>query len=226
MRRRQHDTIQRASSTRAIYIDFECLKTKPHSTPKLLGITTGDSEAVDQLLVDPALSDASRANRRCSVVDLGTAVREPVERGESEERLIVGWSLFDGDVAKRANPELADRIDALHRNAIHTARPWRQGIHPSFRIQPEDEYAPTHTLDKYAVLARYRGAGMLADATPARWLRHLQQQLNARGRYWGITAETKRDWHDLLEYNRHDCLPLRGSAAELISCAVTPAVHA
>jgi hypothetical protein len=35
------------------------------------------------------------------------------------------------------------------------------------------------------------------------------KRLKATGRYRAITAEAKRDWHKLLEYNRHDCLALR-----------------
>ena len=219
------NTVTSAEAHRAIYIDFECLQTTPHPTPEVLGVlgpaafdTAQAREAgrygsgtpeFEQLLVDPRLAPARVANRRCRVVDAATAVLQLVERAESEGRLIVGWSFFDREVAKRANPALAGRIDALYRNAIQTARPWRQWIHPTFRIQREDQYAPKHTLDKYAVLAGYAEARLLIDAEPAQWIRRALEQLARRGRYRAITAQAKRDWHKLLEYNRHDCLALR-----------------
>ena len=50
----------------------------------------------------------------------------------------------------------------------------------------------------------------LEDATPARWIRHTLRQLEANdGRYRRTTPEAKRDWHQVLDYNRHDLLALR-----------------
>ena len=52
-------------------------------------------------------------------------------------------------------------------------------------------------------VAKFRGA------TPAKWIRHVLKQVEARGHYRRITRQAKRDWHALLEYNLHDCLALR-----------------
>ena len=200
-----HDEAQRA-----IYIDFECLMTKPHSTPELLGLLTGDAEVIEQLIVDPHLAPASVANRRCRVADLASAIEDLVQLAERQDRAIVGWSFFDRDVAMRACPAVAGRLASRYRNAIQAARPWRQWLHPHFDIVREDEHAPKHTLDKYARLAQYPHALALATAQPARWIRHTLQQLKTNGgRYRGTTKKTKRDWHTVLEYNRHDCLALR-----------------
>ena len=194
---------------RAIYIDFECLTTKPHSTPELLGLLT-DADAIEQLLVDPCLAPACVANKRCRVADLASAVEDLVELAERQDRVIVGWSFFDRDVATRACPTAAGRLASRYRNAIPTARRWRQWIHPGFPIVREDAHAAKHTLDQYARLAQYPHALALATAQPARWIRHTLQQLEAtEGRYRRTTTQTKRDWHKVLEYNRHDCLALR-----------------
>jgi hypothetical protein len=95
-------------------------------------------------------------------------------------------------------------------NALHLARPWRSTIHPDFPIKRKGPFDPKHTLDKYAILAGYANVARLQHAEPAKWIRHTLDQLKAAdGRYRQTTHETKRDWHRLLEYNRHDCLALR-----------------
>ena len=82
-------------------------------------------------------------------------------------------------------------------------------IYPGFHIARDDDFAPKHTLDKYARLARYPHAKALVGATPAKWIRRVLQQLQSRGGRWQLTKQAKRDWDHLLEYNRHDLLALR-----------------
>jgi hypothetical protein len=128
-------------------------------------------------------------------------------RQQAQERRIVGWSFFDRDRLIDACPDRKADINALYVNALHVARRWRQAIYPRFPIEREDPFAPKHTLDKYATLAGYQGAAAFQNATPAKWIRHTLDQLEAtNGHYRQTTKQTKRDWHDLLEYNRHDCL--------------------
>ena len=119
---------------RAIYIDFECLMTEPHPKPELLGVLTDDGAAFEQLLVDPDFAPARVTNKRCRVTPLASAIEELVKLAERQDRAIVGWSFFDREVAKRACPGMAERFASRYRNAIQTARPWRQWIHPSYRI--------------------------------------------------------------------------------------------
>ena len=208
------------AAQRAIYIDFECLATKPPHAA-LLGILGPDDE-FEQLILDSRLAPGRVASRHCRVVEAHTAIEQLVRRAEEEDHLLVGWSFFDRDVAVRIAPDLDSLIRARYRNAIQTARPWRQAIYPSVRITRDDDFAPKHTLDKYAALAGYPDARRLLKATPAKWIRHTLDQLAATGgRYRATTYQTKRDWHDLLDYNRHDCLALRHvtrkAAAELQS---------
>ena len=203
------DHLTSGQAQRAIYIDFECLKTRPHPTPKLLGIL-GDAGTFEQLILDPALAPARVAKKYCRVIDPPVAVADLVERCEREDRLLVGWSFFDRDVAMRANPAVAERVRARYRNAIQAARPWRQWIHPSSKIERDDPHAPRHTLDKYAVLAGYPAARRLANAEPAKWIRRILGQLAAaKGRYRATPSKVIGQWHDLLTYNEHDCRALR-----------------
>ena len=196
-----------AEAQRAIYIDFECVKEKP----ALLGVLVGsDGEQLGQIITDERLAPAKVANKRCRVAPASAAAGTLVAEAKAGKRNIVGWSFFDRDRLIDACPDRKADINALYVNALQVARPWRQTIHPGFRIEKEDQFAAKHTLDKYAILARYPDAASLQKATPAKWIRHTLAQLEATGgRYRKTTKQTKRDWHDLLEYNRHDCLALR-----------------
>jgi hypothetical protein len=200
-------TLTTDDATRAIYIDFECLATKPHPTPKLLGVLV--KQELQQYALDPALAPACMRTKRCLSQPSANVIAGIVQRAELENRVIVGWSYFDRDVAMRANPELADRVKALYRNALKTAKPWRQHVYPRVKIQADDDFDPKHTLDKYARLAAYRDADKLEGAKPATWIRHVLRQLAANeGQYRHVTPETKRDWHAVLKYNEHDCRAL------------------
>jgi hypothetical protein len=200
-----------AEADRAIYIDFEALATKPPH-PALIGVLIGaEGEALEQIIADERLWPARVAGHRpLRALGLEETVETIVRKAENDDAPIIGWSFFDRDRLIDARPDLAGEIKARYVNALHIARPWRRAIYPSFPIEPEDDYSPKHTLDQYAVLARYRNATALRGATPAEWIRHTLKQLETHGgRYGRTTKQTKRDWHKLLEYNRHDCLALR-----------------
>ncbi len=202
-----------AEAQGALYIDFECLKGRPPKPPQpaLLGVLVGSQgESFEQIITDERLAPAKAANKRCRIATAPAAVGALVAEAKEGKRRIVGWSFFDRDRLIEACPDRKADIHALYANALHVARPWRQAIHSGFPIEREDPFAPKHTLDKYATLAGYHGTAAFRDATPATWIRHTLRQLHAtHGRYRQTTRQTKRDWHDLLDYNRHDCLALR-----------------
>ena len=196
---------------RAIYVDIESLRTDPPQCA-LIGLLTGtEGEDLEQLIVEPRLAPARVARReRLRVANWTDAVGDAVGRAETSRRPIVGWSNFDRDRLVEARPDLRDEIRAHYVNALEIARPWRQKVHPSFKIERADQFSPKHTLDQYARLAGYSDVRPLENATPAKWIRHTLRQLEANGgRYRHITPEAKRDWHKLLDYNRHDLLALR-----------------
>lgn len=199
-----------AQAARALYVDFECLATRPPH-PALLGIlTAGDVPHFEQIITDERLAPANLASRSSRVTATPAAVGELLDRAITESRLIVGWSYFDRDRLREARPDLANSIAERYVNALGLARPWRRAIYPDYPIEREDLFAASHTLNKYARLAGYPDAHRLVGAKPAQWIRHTLKQLAANdGLYRRTTPETKRDWHDLLEYNRHDCLALQ-----------------
>jgi hypothetical protein len=205
---------RRASAlARALFVDFECLKgsrgQKPH--PALLGVLVGaDGESFAQIITDERLAPARVAQAQTRAMNAPDAVDALVARAVAEDRQIVAWSVFDRDRMIDACPNRAEEIEARYVNALQVARPWGRTIHPSVRIEREGPLAPKHTLEKYAHLARYPVPTGFATATPAKWIRHTLGQLRANaGRYRRTTPQTKRDWHKLLDYNRHDCLALR-----------------
>jgi hypothetical protein len=120
----------------AIYVDFECLQTKP-PRPALLGVLT-DIEPFEQIIVDERLAPAKVANTRLRVISPEVAANELATQAIAENRLIVGWSYFDRDRLTDAAPALAPKIDARYVNALHVPRPWRRALHPRFVVGPED----------------------------------------------------------------------------------------
>lgn len=208
----------------AIYIDFESLKTEPPQ-PALLGVLIGPpspadgkadfgaagAEDLEQLILDEALAPARVARRqRTRAISISDAVETVVRKAAADNLHIVGWSNFDRDRLVDARPDLRAEIEDHYVNALKIARPWRIKVHPSFKVDREDQFSPKHTLDKYAVLAAYPDARAMMNAQPAKWIRHMRDQLHANsGRYRRTTSQAKRDWHKLLDYNRHDLLALR-----------------
>jgi hypothetical protein len=194
--------------TDAIYIDFEAVKSTPPS-PAILGVLTDRRGQVsfEQVIVDASLRSAAVAQPQVTAATLDATVSRLVASGLP----LVGWSVFDHDLVMRTDLPRA-LTAAWHEryvNALTTARTWRTKVHPTFKIERASEHDAKHTLDKYAALAGYPGVSRLRHGQPAKWIRHLRQQLAARGHYRRVTKNTKADWHQLLRYNREDCYALR-----------------
>ena len=202
-----------AEAQRAIYIDFEQPKGRSSNPPRpaLLGILVGaEGEDFEQLVIDERLRPACVANRRCRVASLQAAASEVLARAATENRNIAAWSIFDQNRLIEALPERADEIQRRYVNALHIGRRWRRIIYPAVAIQRDDPHSARHTLDKYAKLAGYDRAAAFERATPAKWIKATIDRLNkSNGSYRALSKAGKRDWHRLLEYNRHDCLALR-----------------
>ena len=140
-----------ANAQCAIYIDFECLATKQRH-PALLGVLVGaGAEEFEQVITDERLAPGRVAARKTSrIATAADAVGEVVARAKAENRMLVGWSLFDRDRLVQARPDLEGEIKAKNPNALKVAKPWRHNLYPDFAIERGDRYAATHTLDKYA----------------------------------------------------------------------------
>lgn len=191
-----------------IYVDFEATKTSPPA-PAILGILRdmNDSESFEQVVLDdrlwPAVVAAPHLRR--------ATLEETVATLTASGLPIVAWSVFDRDLVRNSPlaAALKQRWDARYVNALTVARTWRTQVHPRFRITRAGKHDAKHTLDQYAELAGHPSMARLRQAHPARWIRHLRAQLASRATYGRVTRQAKRDWRDLLRYNREDCLALR-----------------
>lgn len=192
----------------ATYIDFEALKTEP-GRPAFLGILVVEDgkEHFEQIILDARLAPGRVASKRVRTATLVDVVAELLAAG----RPLVSWSIFDSNVVEQSDLDGALKTEwrARHVNALTIARTWRTKVHPDFKITRADQHAGKHTLDQYADLAGYQHLAKLRAGQPAEWIKHLRKQLASRTHYRRVTKLTKRYWHDLLEYNRHDCYALK-----------------
>ncbi len=199
----------------AIYLDFECLapprgRVGPRfSRPLLLGVLPREG-LVYHALVDPGLHGAARAGARCQATTLREAVTRLWADGADEASPVISWSNFDRDIV-RAHAGLPDETLAVferrHVDARVAARRWAT----TWRVPLDPETADQgHALGRYLRATGYKVPARIAAVAPARLLRRVLAQLAASGgRYRDFTPKAKRDWHLVLDYNRHDLLGLR-----------------
>jgi hypothetical protein len=135
----------------AIYIDFECLKTKP-STPILLGMLKdiGGETQFEQVIVDDRLESAARASH-VNVMTFQGAVERLVTDAALNDCPIVGWSCFDRDLILDADvpAALKQTVGSRYENALVTAKPWKTKLYPEVKIAKASKFAPKNTLDKF-----------------------------------------------------------------------------
>jgi hypothetical protein len=193
----------------AIYIDFECLKTKP-STPILLGMLKdmGGETRFEQVIVDESLESAARASH-LSFTTFQGAVERLAADAELNDCPIVGWSCFDRDLILNADvlAALKQTVSSRYENALLTAKPWKTKLYPKVKIAKADKFAPKNTLDKFAEVANYPHVETLRSGTPAN--RDVQKAVTRAGHYRRIKKASKQKWRALLDYNEHDCRALR-----------------
>jgi hypothetical protein len=183
----------------AIYVDYEGTAKRP---PTLLGWLIDDD--VRQVIVEDAFGGAAarRGARHVTVVDHAALVEAIVAKAEREGRVLVSWSNHDCNLMRQAAPHLQDRIDALHHNAIATARRWA-------RLVRRRRVAAPHELTKYLDRVGYRVPERFGPGLVGANLRALRGRL-AEGRSWAdLTAVSRRKWRDVVGHNRHDLLGMR-----------------
>jgi hypothetical protein len=196
----------------AIFIDFECLKTKP-PTPVLLGMLSdvGGMQQFQQVVLDDTLKSAAAAARHVTQATVQETAEALVTEADARDCSLVGWSLFDRDVLLNSHiPEpVKEVVQRRYVNALEKARPWKTKIYPAFKIGRADTFAAKNTLDKFAELAAYPHLDVLRNGEPAMWIRHVLAALKRTGHYRQIRKALKQEWRGLLDYNEHDCHALR-----------------
>ena len=196
---------------RAIYIDFESLKQDP-PRPSLLGVLTeGEASRVEQLVLDPSLADGARAKPHCRATSLPEAVAEdrPGVPG-TEDRAIVGWSLFDRTVIQKTDlpKTVKDVFVPRYVNGRALASRWKSVVHPDLKLPKDDAFDTRNRLDRFAELTQYPGVTGLRGE-PAAWLRRVTQRMAANdGKYRLLKPTVKSLWHRLSLFDEHDCRAL------------------
>jgi hypothetical protein len=200
-----------AEATRAVYVDFESLG-NGLAAPAILGSLVVDGgDDFRQFVLSHLLRPAAVARKGvCINTSAEAAVLAVVKEAERHSRAIVSWSTHEAKVVRAVcSALLADRFDALHRNAIDTTKPWKRALYRTFPFKLK-QFGGKHPLKEYLRMIAYPLPANIRPAASAKWLRHTIQQVKANeGRYKRITPEAKRDWHKLLVYNEHDCRGMR-----------------
>jgi hypothetical protein len=184
----------------AVFIDLECRKNRP---PTVLGVLGRDSSDFHQWILDPAVRTAEVARPH---VRLGTLDSAAAGLAAQKTESIVGWSLFDlktivnsADVDEFTKTVLRER----YVNAIEIAKRWRRTYLPNWKLAANELKAYFPATGFTPQLRRD------IRTEPADWIKHLEDQIAARGHYKNVTQQAKRDWHRLLIYNEDDCRGLQ-----------------
>lgn len=207
MRKEDRRLMTLDDARRAIYLDFEATATEP-DRPALIGVL-GPNRPFTQYVIDPDLRDAQRAHRDCQAADLGGLLAEIASSLETTDGIWCAWSTFDLSVIRRVSPSPSIRavFDSRFRNGLDVVPAWAK----TYGVSPEKaDFKARNQLHMFFEAAGYRPDWRYTSASPAKWIRHVRTRMKAAGgRYRRVNASTHRDWHALLEYNRHDCVGLR-----------------
>ena len=193
-------------ASRAVYVDFETTGTDI-ARPALIGLLGPDQEFL-QHIVDPELHDAVRAHPATRASELTITLSDIAAGLERRDAVWCAWSTFDLGVIEATAPAApAAILKRRFRNGLDTVPRWAatHGIRP-----PRGRFEPRNQLHRFFEVAGYRPDRRYASAAPVRWIRHVRSRMKvAGGQYRKVTRSTTRHWHQLLQYNRHDCVGLR-----------------
>jgi hypothetical protein len=185
-----------AEAKSAIYLDYEGNKDK---APTLLGwAVSGTYKAA---IVEPLFATCADRYRAKGIYaeDHANLVLRLITQAEDENRLIVSWS--EHDLVQMANvlkPVDIERLLAIYRNAIRTARPWHHRTHGKLPGSATLDYF--ESLTGYAVPEKF-GLGLVGEA-----LRLIRSQLKEGRDYSGLSDKARVDWVKIVKHNRHDLI--------------------
>ena len=189
-----------------VFIDFECRKDRDPVLVGLLTVDRGGETRFTQTILDPALATAVRARHGLALTPLTSLAETLAEDLERADGRLVGWSLFDYKKllgAPGLSRRAANVIEKRYENAITPAKRWRRTYLPNWKLE-SNQLKPYFPATGFKPKLRAD-----IDPQPAKWIRHIQEQMSKRGRYGNVTGPAKRHWADLLTYNRDDCEGLR-----------------
>jgi len=178
---------------RAIYIDFEGFT---YRSPDLLGILC--EENFKQVVLKRLLVSTSSSGST-SFQPIQSILLELKRRAESENRKIIAYSEHEANVARRYA-----QIDLLpvYKNARIIAESMSRH---EFR---RDHSAP-QTLKDHLALLDFEYPPHIGVGQATTRLRIVQESIRYCGNYERCPESVKREWRNLLEYNRLDCVGMR-----------------
>ena len=178
---------------RAIYIDFEGFTDR---SPDLLGIQC--EETFKQVVLQRSLASTS-SNGSTSFQPIQSILLQLKRRAESENRKIIAFSEHEADVARRFA-----QVDLLpvYKNARIIAESWSKSM---LRI----DNTPPQTLKDYLALIDFKYPPQIGVGQATNRLRIVQESIRHCGNYERCPESVKREWRNLLEYNRLDCVGMR-----------------
>ena len=178
---------------RAIYIDFEGFTDR---SPDLLGILC--EENFKQVVLKRSLVSTTSSGST-SFQPIQSILRELKRRAESENRKIIAFSEHEADVARRfANVDLLP----MYKNARIIARRLSS-------LLSVHRYTNCRTLTDFLDLLNFQYPQHIGQGLATTRLRIVQESIRQYGNYERCPESVKREWRNLLEYNRLDCVGMK-----------------
>lgn len=204
--RRHHRILSASEARRAIFVDYEGSKDHP---PTLLGYLVDETLAAG--IVETLFSPCQRHYRATHAEwrEHATLVRTLVDRAEGEDRVIVSWSSHDLVLMREAIVGDAARLAILerrHRNALLTARRWKNHAHPGVKAR--------NTLDLYRELMSLEVPERFGTGVVGRALATLRGQLAEGRRYGELSDGAQEGWRSVVRHNTYDLRDTRSVAIE------------
>ena len=163
----------RAVEREGRHVDFESLGNALQE-PAILGSLVVDGrDDLRQFVLSDLLRPAAVARKGvCINASAEAAVLTVVEEAERHSRPFVSWSTHEAKVARAVcSASVAERFDALHRNAIDTAKPWKRPLYRTFPFRLK-QFGGNHRLKEYLRMIAYPSPPSIRPAAPAKWLKH------------------------------------------------------
>ena len=180
---------------RGIYLDLEGFKDKP---PAIAGISI-DSD-FRQVVFDPVLKSAAE-DKGLSMENLDSFIKGLQEECERNSRFIIAFSIFELNVIQNY---CGIDISRCFKNSLRLAKRWKWKFHKDIELQ-------RNSLDQFLTLPgiNYEIPKHLGKGNATKRLKAVREMLERCGDYTKLTSTKKRQWTNLLEYNRHDVLGMQ-----------------
>jgi hypothetical protein len=175
---------------RGIYIDFECYRDEE---PTLLGILLEGN--FEQVVFLEDLKPAVRASN-LEFAYLESAIADILDLATRECRRIITYSEYDLNKIKEYT-NLGKNVEYFYTNARKIADIWQKEYLESKEIN--------NSLKSVAEKIGKPYPKYLLKKNPTKIIRKIKKALSREQEFAKLPDDAKKDWGNLLEYNRYDC---------------------